>query len=63
MTIVHSLGCNEVIRLAHDETPFPFDSFKHQEGHYLGLVDKLECQLLDPIDHGRLARDETPYPF
>ena len=52
-----------MIRLARDETPYPYDSFMHQEGHYLGLVAKLECHLLDPNDHGRLACDEIPYPF
>ena len=51
-----------MITLAHDENPYPSDNFNYQEGHYLGLVAKMECHLLHPYDHGRLARAETPYP-
>ena len=49
-----------MIRLARDETPCPSNGFNYQEGHYLGLVAKMECHPLHTYDHGRLARTETP---
>lgn len=52
-----------MIRLARDETSYPFDNVDYLEGHYPSVMAIMECQLLHPYDQGRLTHNETPYPL